>query len=545
MKITHQHVISMLLLCLIVIFAFAIRWWRIDTLVPILNRDEAALAFTAYMLKEAGVDEWGRGWSLTQESFGDYKLVGYPTLLVALFSAFPYQDWVVRLPSAAAGALLVLPMYLWSFWLTRSRHWSLLSAFLIAISPVFGHFSRFAYEANVALLLVVSSLLLLLYKFKNPRYQTLATIVGILLYSLSITVYNTPLLYLPFVLVVYVLAKGLLLPKRWVLGASLLTLVGLFFLISFQSLFSQKSGISIFTDETLLIETYPAYINSLPNQLRFLLDSQYLFFLVQIVQRFVLSFSPNFLSISGGQHPWHSLANYAHLTWVVYLLAMGWIISYLLRITQRLIQSHKQVLSTLLDGSAYTPHLLTFLLLVMSLIPASITVDAPHATRSLLFFFLLTLMAVLMMQSIFAFLQNRFRAITPGILIVLISVLLLEHLSYWKFYFQLYPLQQQTLYYPGFQEIIKKAESDYPTQPIAVVDPSNGFQYILLAWYLLPSPQEYLATQVRQLPDSIGFRYGEQVGRYHFISSSQDRTESEKVLIAWDHDSLNWKLTTF
>lgn len=218
MKITHQHVISMLLLCLIVIFAFAIRWWRIHTLVPILNRDEAALAFTAYMLKEAGVDEWGRGWSLTQESFGDYKLVGYPTLLVALFSAFPYQDWVVRLPSAAAGALLVLPMYLWSFWLTRSRHWSLLAALLIAISPVFGHFSRFAYEANVALLLVVSSLLLLLYKFKNPRHQTLATIVAILLYSLSITVYNTPLLYLPFVLVVYVLAKGLLFLNAGCLG---------------------------------------------------------------------------------------------------------------------------------------------------------------------------------------------------------------------------------------------------------------------------------------------------------------------------------------
>ena len=77
--------------------------------------------------------------------------------------------------------------------------------------------------------------------------------------------------------------------------------------------------------------------------------------------------------------------------------------------------------------------------------------------------------------------------------------------------------------------------------PIAIVDPS-GYKYILTAWYLKITPDQYFATNVRQLPDKIGFRYGERVTHYHFIANSADRSDDEKVLLQWVSKTEQWRI---
>ena len=100
------------LLISITLLAFFLRVWQLGQLPAILNRDEAALAYNAYLLSTTGQDEWQKSWPLTLESFGDYKLAGYPLLLIPFLKIFGLTDLAVRLPSALAGTVLVPLVFL-------------------------------------------------------------------------------------------------------------------------------------------------------------------------------------------------------------------------------------------------------------------------------------------------------------------------------------------------------------------------------------------------------------------------------------------------
>ena len=78
---------KILLLSLIVLLGAALRLFQLGSIPAILNRDEAALAYNGYLLSQTGKDEWGKIWPPTLESFGDYKLPGYPLILAILFCA--------------------------------------------------------------------------------------------------------------------------------------------------------------------------------------------------------------------------------------------------------------------------------------------------------------------------------------------------------------------------------------------------------------------------------------------------------------------------
>ena len=115
-------------------------------------------------------------------------------------------------------------------------------------------------------------------------------------------------------------------------------------------------------------------------------------------------------------------------------------------------------------------------------------------------------------------------------MVILVGV---ETGSYLGTYFATYPQQQEPLK-PGFAQVMRQVEAKYPEQEqqVAIVDP-DGYQYILLAWYLKIPPQQYFATNIRQQADKIGLHYGQQVGRYHFIAQEADQSEEEKVLVKW------------
>ena len=239
------------LLILALLVGLGLRFYKLDSLPSILNRDEAALAYNAYLLGETGRDEWGRLWPLALESFGDYKLPGYTWVLIPWFKVFGLSDLIVRLPSAVFGTILILVSYLWFKSLKVKETFSLLGAWLIALLPVSIFYSRMAYEANVALTLMVSSLWLinlLANKWNNKAFYPLIFII-----FLGVFTYNTPWLLLPF----FIIYTYLVWPKNknknkkelWLLIAMMIALF-VFGAKVFLSLTSQKSGITIFTDET-------------------------------------------------------------------------------------------------------------------------------------------------------------------------------------------------------------------------------------------------------------------------------------------------------
>lgn len=512
-------------LALFTLGAFLLRIWGAGALPAILNRDEAALGYNAFLLMETGMDEWSRPWPLGLESFGDYKLLGYPALLIPFLRIFGLHDWVVRFPSVLAGTALVPLLYFLSLRFGLKRDSALIAAFLASISPVFVWYSRLAFEANVALSLTVGALLLLL-GLQN-RFSWIRLLGSGALLTAAMFTYNTPLILLPVfaVLPLFFQKRSLSQKAAVILLLAGIAVIGAWLLLPISA---QKSGITVFTDETVRSH-WAAFRSSLPPIWQSIIGSRFLYWAGIIGTHFIQSFSPVFLVFKGGSHPWHTVPGSGHLLGIAYILSLT-----------GLLVSLKEIFSSPGKKESRFSACMLILLLFASLLPSVVTVDSPHATRSLLFFVLLTVLAA----KGFLFLTEAwFVGNKKWLNKLLIVGLLLQGIIFAHRLFFEFP-HRQNAYQPGFDRVIQETEQNFPQTPVAIVD-SAGYHYILLAWYLRLPADEYFSSISRQLPDHIGFRYGERLSHYHFIATESDRAENELLLIQWMPEEARWSVEQF
>ncbi|NCN03665.1 MAG: hypothetical protein GW942_01160 [Candidatus Pacebacteria bacterium] len=501
-----------IILAVLILIGFIIRIWNVQTLPQILNRDEAALAYNGLLLSQTGKDEFQRSFPLTIESFGDYKLPGYPYTLAILFKLLPASDFTVRLPSVIAGTLLIIISFYFAKNFKFKDELALLFSFFIAISPIFIFYSRIAFEANVALTLFVGAITLLTIKKPNLRTDLGAFILTLL----AGLIYNTPLILLPFLIVALIISRGIRQPKKWLPISSLLTALFTIMFLSLASISSQKSGITIFSDETIWQESVRHY-DSYTGISQKLLGNKYIFYLTKIWPKILESFSMKFLVTNGGSHPWHNLPGHAHLLYTSYFIScLG-----LLVLLRQILLNKKSIF--------------IFIMLFSALVPSVITVDSPHATRSLLFIYLFIFCGLYFLTMIT---KKHFK----NVLLIIAVLITIEASRYLYLYFSKYPTTQPASLQVGYEQIIRELEQNYPQTNIAIVDQA-GFQYILTAWYLKTPPEKFFSTIIKQLPDRIGFKYGQQLTRYHFIAHANDRDESETILVEWRDNK--WQVHQF
>lgn len=538
---------SFWLVMLVVLISFLLRIWQIEKIPSILNRDEAAIAYNGLLLNQTGRDEWGESWPVALQSFGDYKLPGYPFLLSLVFKVLPTEDWVVRLPSVIAGSLLPLLIYLLARKLQLSQTFSLLAAVLVATMPVFFFFSRIAFEANVALSLLLITIVLLIRKNISWHIDP----VVILLLVLSSFFYNTPLLIMPFLAVWLALLRGIKEVKRWLPTAILILVAFISIWLVLAPLTGQKSGITIFSDETI-VTSYPEFRSQFAEILQPLLGNKGVYYSGLAVTRLLLSFGPEFLVIQGGSHPWHSIPGWGNINIILYILFLFSIfffftifIKLLFANRSKLLLLTRNILQPWID-SRFGRLMLVLYLMIVSLLPSVVTTDAPHTTRSLLFLALIPLFVAMTLSHVLDALSARL--IWPKQSVTVFAVCIISVLSIMLFgrylyaYFTKYSQEQTIIFASGFEEVIRDVQEKGADQKVAVVDPS-GYQYILLSWYLKIPAEQFFTTVIKQAPDRIGFRYGEQVAQYHFISQSSDRDEQETVLVEWKDNQ--WQVTDY
>lgn len=510
-------------------------WWRFHKLAEIpatLNRDEAALAYNAYLLMETGKDEWERRWPLALESFGDYKLPGYPLLLIPSFAVFGLSDFAVRVPAAVAGVLLIGVGYLFARGALRLGHWYALAvAGIVAIQPVFIFYSRMAWEANVGLLFFTTAATLLLSTITPQRLRLVGDVSALVFLLLAIFTYNTPLILIPFLAVSVLIQRGWKTWRHSLLGLAGMAVIFAIGMASLASISQQKSAITIFSDETYWQESVN-YYQSFSGISQKLFGNRFVFFGRAMVQNFIASWSPNFLIEEGGEHPWHNLPGHGHLLIGVYFLALVGVGQALRHALSRCSAEDQRRYQALI------------LLLLTALAPAIITVDAPHATRSLFFFFLLCCLAGLGIRFIAQIVEER--STNGANMRVLVAVLLLigltiEARNYSFAYFSQYRAQSRVILRAGLEDLVKTIEKQYEgtkTQ-VAIVDP-DGYMYTHVAWMLRMSPEEFFGTIDRHLPDRIGFKYGYKVGRYRFIAHREDRLPEDTRMLEWNSDIDQW-----
>lgn len=505
---TMRNKLFFSIVLLLLVLGAVLRLYKVDQFPPQLNRDEAALALNALYIHQSGVDEWGVKYPLQFKSFGDYKLPGYIYLLSALFQ-FNSNDFIVRLPSVVAGSVIpLLVMVLATRFIEYKKNKVVLIFILLSLtlSPFSFFYSRMAWEANLALSLMIGALILL---FKKES-SILNDSVAVVLYTLAVLTYNSPLLLLPFFILILPFVRGVKNYKSWIAPVVSLSIVCIFFLIVFSQNNAQKSGILFFKDPTI-ISQYPAYRAGFPSFLKTLLGNKLVYFITIGTAHYRDTFLPYFLVTHGGQHPWHSILGRGHLYWTTYILFVIGFFSQIWLIHKQF--SHKKAHKKLEEIIQQS---IPLFLLLVSPLPAIITTDAPHATRSLFTFIMIVIFSGFGLQSILALLTKYSKKISTTFLFLLTLLLCIEASQYLYQYFYVWPPTFTKELRIGFKPKLLEATQQFPNGSIGVID-QGWYMYVLAAWYIQTPSTTFLSTVERTGPDTVGLYTVTHVGQFYFF----------------------------
>src|SRR3972149_12287090 len=159
--------------------------------------DEAAFGYNGYSLQKTGRDDFGETLPVIFHSFGEGKLPGYIYLTIPSILIFGLNEFAVRFPSALLGTLTVWLVYELVKKTKQDSSWPLLSALVLATLPWHIHFSRAAFEANVALFFITLGTWLWFGKKQS---------LGLAAFIAAVFTYNAARLFTPLWLV-WLIAK--------------------------------------------------------------------------------------------------------------------------------------------------------------------------------------------------------------------------------------------------------------------------------------------------------------------------------------------------
>ena len=171
----------------IFILGLLLRIWDFGKNPPGLYLDEASQGYNAYSLLKTGKDEYGKAWPVFFRSFGTYpsSLYGYFTTVPVYI--FGLEPSVVRLTSLVFGLILIVLITSWL---------GLMPGLVVAVSPVFIFMSRAAFEANIALTIVILALILAVKAGIRHRYLP----ISFAMFALSAYAYHAERLLGPLMI---------------------------------------------------------------------------------------------------------------------------------------------------------------------------------------------------------------------------------------------------------------------------------------------------------------------------------------------------------
>lgn len=219
----------------------------LDIAPPGFNADEAALGYNAYSLIKTGKDEWGISFPMVFKSFSDYKPGLYVYLDIPFIVVLGLNEFAVRLPSILLGAASIFLIYFLSKELFKKEFAALSSAFLLSISPWHLHFSRGAWEANVATFFILLGVLTFIKSFKNRMFLWISAAAFIS----SMYTYQSARLVVPllvFLLIIFCWRELFVKSNIKIIVFVLVLLIPLIFILPTSAGLARFKGVSMFSD---------------------------------------------------------------------------------------------------------------------------------------------------------------------------------------------------------------------------------------------------------------------------------------------------------
>lgn len=498
MGMSHESKIRNWLLVGILVLAAGLRWSRFGDIPHGLNRDEAALGYTAYLLGETGRDEHGRRWPIRFESFGDWKQPVYIYLLIPVVKILGLSESAVRFPSFLAGLALIFSAFFIAKEILPKKYsgWGgLLAVLLLSFNPWHFHFSRLALEAMVASAFF-SWAVWWLVRYREKR----RVLVGYGLLVLTIFTYHAALVTVPLWLIGYLWwfrkknDEGKL---RLMGGILIFFLATMWFWRAWHSQERVKAvGTTIFqmTNEQKWEAIYRYRVQWWSS----LWHNQYVYFLRTVGKNYLLSFQPMFLIKQGGSHPHYNLPGFGNFLWpevVLTVIGCWWFF--------RQLTPKRKVM-------------LWWLLVVP--VAAAVTKDGVHSTREV---FWLPVIQILAAAGAVALVRHWRWSIKQVVLVVSV-VTVLAAFPFYQYYFGRYRIVSDERFFGYMKDVwlsLDKISEHY--DKIYVTFPFES-PYMMYAFYTKMSTDKFI-TQVQYWPvDEWGFRHVSQLGQLTFVPDTKD-----------------------
>ena len=317
LKLSMKKILYPVILGLIISLAFFLRIYKVTSIPPALNWDEVSIGYNAYSILKTGRDEWGVAFPLNFKSYGEYKLPAQIYASIPAIAIVGLNGFGVRITPVIYGILTVLLLYLLVQEAFRKKEISLMSAFLLAVSPWHIQLTRASFESSFALFWIVMGIWLFLKGLKNPKWLTFSMIP----FAISVYTYNSARAFVPLFLfsLVIIYWKYFWKVKKWFIAAGLLFTVLMLPLA--QMVISGEAAaryklVSI-TDEKGLIPRIDERRNNskLPAIATKLIHNRYTYVSFYFAENYFAHFTPDFLFIHGAGHRQHHVQGVGELYW--------------------------------------------------------------------------------------------------------------------------------------------------------------------------------------------------------------------------------------
>ncbi|MFA5932965.1 MAG: glycosyltransferase family 39 protein [Microgenomates group bacterium] len=501
--------IYVFIISVIFLLGLLLRVVSLQNFPPGFNADEAALGYNAYSIIQTGKDEWGQTLPLVFKSFSDYKPGLYVYLDIPFVYLFGLNELAVRLPSIILGSFSIILIYLLSKLLFKKEVVALSTAFLLAISPWHLHFSRGAWEANVATFFMLLGVFSFLKSFTNRRFLW----VSALAFIASMYVYQSTRLVTPALLLLIGLFhwKRLLIKKNiLIITASFILLLPLILILPTTAGLARLKGVSIFSD--------PGPINRAneergqhqdPDSISAKFFHNYFFtYSKSYFKHYTDHMSPDFLFISGGSLKRNEEPN------------MG--------------QMYRFEIITLLLGlyflfrNKFKDSEIIILWFIVAPIASSLTFQTPDAHRS----HNMVIPLILVSGSGLGFLIEKiwqikkiFRSIFLILLFFIISFFVVDYMD--NYYVHL-PKEYALEWEYGFSQMVPYVlENQNKYQKIVITDRYDQ-PYILLLFYSKYDPTKYQRMIKKEGDNKFGFTTVTNFDKYEFRPVSQEEVLNDR-----------------
>jgi len=474
-----KNQINTILLLLIFILAFFLRFWHLGSNPPSLDWDEASLGYNAYSILKSGADEYGNFLPLSIRSFNDYKPPLYTYLTIVPVSIFGLNEFSVRFVSAFLGTLSIVVSYFLvkELFPKKSFIFYLLSFIFIAVSPWHIQFSRVAFEANIAQFFFILGVLLFLKGGKLGHFYFLSFIS----LTLSIYSYHSPRLVIPILLLglIFIYRKEIK-ENLWWFSASFI----LFFILMFPILNQMRAGTARFSSVTVVNpdERLGGSIEAIElDQERGdlfgkLMHNRRVVYTREILAGYLDHFNFDFLFLNGdppGRH--HAVGMGMLYLWDLPFIILG-------------------VLGIIREIRAIRGNRVLIWWFLVAPVASALTTGTPHAVRALLY---IPTYQILIVFGVIRFIKGviRFPFVTSGLLRMTLSVVFLLFIFNFYYYLHMYyvhtPNEYSQWWQYGYKEAVKevtKIEKDYDKVIVTYV---YDQPYIFFLFYIPIDPSWY------------------------------------------------------